>query len=78
MYVTDEPRLYCRPQLLASFARDNVDQSSLTFGHTGNEHSLRKCSVADVNVDGGPISSVSLIIGRLHFRLEIRREFSRG
>jgi len=30
----------------------NIDQSSLTFGRTGDEQTFRKCSLADVNVDG--------------------------
>jgi hypothetical protein len=40
----------------ASFNALAVDRSSLTFGHTGNEHSLRKCAgrAFDVNRDGRP------------------------
>jgi len=31
-----------------------IDQKSLTFGVTGNEASLFKCYLEDVNLDGAP------------------------
>ena len=37
----------------ASFdASTQVDISSLTFGHSGDEHSLSMCGIQNVNADG--------------------------